>query len=185
MAGFLARWLSDSIRLGMALVLALAALQIPALTHAYTSALLQIAENARRDIEQRKETARQYYRLPGGMDEEVIAALRQAEPSNAEGLVVSIERARALRTAYDRITAAPPLLQPVEAAWDVLSDPRADKRAVLRTAIDTHVPQVVISTAAAVYGLAGLVLGALLAQTLLALLEAMARPWGGRHRRLS
>jgi hypothetical protein len=116
MAGFIARWLSDTIRLGLALVLALAAMQIPALAHAYTTALLQIAENARRDIEQRKDAARQYYRLPSGMDQEVIAALRQAEPSNAEGLAVSIERARALRTAYDRITAAPPLLQPIEAA---------------------------------------------------------------------
>jgi hypothetical protein len=56
---------------------------------------------------------------------------------------------------------------------------------VLRTAIDTHVPQVVISTAAATYGLVGLMLGALLAQTLIALLEALVGRWGQRHRHLS
>ncbi len=52
MAGFVARWLSDALRLGLALALGLAAMQVPALAHGYAAALLQIAEDARRDIEQ-------------------------------------------------------------------------------------------------------------------------------------
>jgi hypothetical protein len=84
--GFLARWLSDALLLGLALVLALAAMQVPALAHQYTTALLQITEDARRDIEQRKTSARRFYRAAGETDEAVIAALRAVEPSNAEAL---------------------------------------------------------------------------------------------------
>ena len=40
MAGFVGRWLSDVLRLGLPLALALAAMQVPALTHGYASALL-------------------------------------------------------------------------------------------------------------------------------------------------
>jgi hypothetical protein len=181
MAGFVARWLSESIRLGLSLAVALAAMQLPAISHAYMAALLQITESAHRDIAQRKEAARQYYHLRDDTDETVIAALRQSEPSNAEGMLASIEQARILRATYDGLATAPPLLQPVEAFADAVSDPRGDKRAVLQTAITTHVPQVVISSTAAVYGLVGLVLGALLAQIVLTLLAALARPWVRRQ----
>jgi hypothetical protein len=176
MGTFLTRWLSESIQLALSLVMALAAMQLPAIAHSYTAALLQITENARRDIDQRKEAARQYYHLPDDSDAAVIAALRRSEPSNAEGLAESVARARVLRGAYDRIEAAPPLLQPMYVLSDSVMNANDDKRAVLRTAIDTHVPQVVISTAAAVYGLVGLVLGALLAEVLFALLRAVSRP---------
>jgi hypothetical protein len=81
MAGFAARWLSDALRLALPLALALAAMQVPALAHGYAAALLQIAEDARRDIEQRKASARQFYRAAGEADEAVIAALRAVEPS--------------------------------------------------------------------------------------------------------
>ena len=47
------------------LAFALAAMQVPAVAHGYTAALLQIAEDARRDIEQRKAAARQHYRGAG------------------------------------------------------------------------------------------------------------------------
>ena len=179
--GFLARWLSDALHLGLALALALAAMQVPALAHQYTTALLQITEDARRDIEQRKTSARRFYRAAGETDEAVIAALQAVEPSNAEALEASVQRARALRAAYDRIESAPPLLRPMVAAYDAaIEDPRGDKQAVLRTALDSHVPQVTISTASAIYGLAGLVLGSLLAEALTSLIGAFA---GRRDRR--
>jgi hypothetical protein len=176
MTGFIARWLSDAIRLGLSLTLALAAMQLPALAHAYTVALVQIVDSAHRDIEQRKDAARAYYQLHDAADEAVIAALRQAEPSNAEGLSNSIERARLLKAAYDRITRVPPLQQPIEAFLDAASDAGGDKRAVLQTAIETYVPQVAISAAAAIYGLIGLFLGAFAAHAFLALLGAVVRP---------
>ena len=50
---------------------------------------LQIAEDARRDIEQRKASARQFYRGAAGTDEAVIAALRDVEPANAQALAAS------------------------------------------------------------------------------------------------
>ncbi len=111
MAGFFGRWLSDALRLGLPLVLALATMQVPALAHGYAAALLQIAEDARRDIEQRKAAARRFYRDAGDADEAVIAALQAVEPSNAEALAASVGRARALRAAHDRIQASPPLLR--------------------------------------------------------------------------
>lgn len=105
-------------------------MQLPTLATSYTSALLQITENARRDIDQRKEAARQYYHLSDGADIAVIAALRRSEPSNAEGLAASIARATALQTMYDRIVATASLLQPVYAAFDSIKDPSGDKQAV-------------------------------------------------------
>src|ERR1700712_6006199 len=159
MAGFLGRWLSDALHLGLSLALALAAMQLPALAHQYTAALLQVAEDGRRDIEQRKASARRFYPTVGETDEAVIAALRPVEPSNAQALEAWVERTRALRAAHDRIEAAPPLLRPIVAGYNALEDPRGDKGAVLRTALDTHVPQVIISTASATYGLVGLMLG--------------------------
>ncbi|MFT8243288.1 DUF2937 family protein [Roseomonas sp. BN140053] len=176
MAGFIGRWLADSVRLGLALALALLFMQVPAVTAAYAAALQQIAEDARRDIERRKEIARQYYRLGESTDEAVIAALRPVEPSNAEGLVGSVEREAVLRNTQARLLDTPPLLRPIEAVLDILADGRGDKRAVLRTAVETHAPQVVLSSAAAIYGLVGLVTGSLLAQ-------ALVSPFGRRRAR--
>ncbi|MBV8400232.1 MAG: hypothetical protein JOZ17_16050, partial [Acetobacteraceae bacterium] len=67
--GLLARWLSDALRLGLALALAIAAMQIPAIAHQYAAALIQITEDARRDIEQRKDAARHFYPGAGDTDE--------------------------------------------------------------------------------------------------------------------
>ena len=173
MGGFVARWLSDTLRLGLPLVLALAAMQIPALAHGYTTALLQIAEDARRDIEQRKASARQFYRGAGDTDEAVIAALRGVEPANAQALAASVERARALRVAHDRIQADAPLLRPLSALLDLSDDPRGDKWAVLRTALDTHAPQVVLSVAAATYGLVGLLVGSFFAELLVSVIRSL------------
>lgn len=183
MAGFIARWLSDALRLGLPLVLALAAMQVPALAHGYTAALLQIVEDARRDIEQRKASARRFYRGAGDADEAVIAALRAVEPANAQALAASVERADALRAAHERIGSAAPLLRPVAALLDAAEDPRGDKWAVARTALDTHAPQVVLSAAAAVYGLIGLVAGSFLAELLVSVFRAAFGP--GRQTRLA
>jgi len=182
MAGFVGRWLSDALRLSLPLALGLLAMQVPALAHGYAAALLQIAEDGRRDIEQRKASARRFYRGAGDADEAVIAALRTVEPANAQALEASVERSRALRAAHDRIAAAPPLLRPLTALADAAEGPtRTDKWAVLRTALDTHVPQVVLSAAAAVYGLIGLVAGSFLAEALIS--AAVAASAAGRRKR--
>jgi hypothetical protein len=180
--GFIARWLSDAIRLGLPLVFAVAAMQAPALTHDYAAALLQVAKNGRRDIDQREMSARQFYHLKAGTDEALIAALRPLEPSNAHSLAVSLDRTRALQAEYERIRAAPPLLQPITAAAGVITDAKGYERAILRTAFAIFTPEVVISTASAVYGLAGLVLGSLLAQLLTSLCGGFARLAGYKRR---
>jgi hypothetical protein len=183
MRRFIGHWLSDSIRFGLGLVLALAAMQVPALTHAYATALLQVADGARRDIDQRKEVARQYYRWTDALpDAAAVEALRPLEPANAEGLSTSIAREDLLRRTYARLMAQPELLRPVEAGWDLALNSGGEQHQVLRIALETHVPQVVISSAAAIYGLAGLMLGLLLAQLLLAVPRAM-RSSRTSHRR--
>jgi len=169
MAGFAARWLSDSLRLGLGLAAALAAMQVPAVTQAYDAALVQLSGEARRDIEERKAVARQYYALPGTGDAEVVEALRTREPANAQGFEASLAREGALRAAHARIASQPALLRPIVAGLDALEDPLGNKRAILRTALALHEPQVLLGTAAATYGLVGLVLGLLLANLTIAL----------------
>jgi hypothetical protein len=175
MLRFVGRWLSDSIRLGLGLVLALAAMQVPALTNAYTSALLQIAEEAQRDIARREEIVHQFYPAlsAAGSHEALIESLRPLEPSNAAGLAASAERERVMRRTYERLMAASPLRRPIEAIADVLEDSRDNKRAVLQTALDNFVPQVAISSAAGLYGISGLVTGLLLAHLALSVLAAL------------
>ena len=173
--GFLARWLTDAITLGLALAFALAAMQVPALTHDYAAALLQVAEDARRDIGQREASARHFYNLTGDTDDSIIAALRPYEPSNAATLTVSVDRMRILRAAYDRIAAAPPLLRPVTAVLDTIADPKGYKAAVLETTLDTYSPQVVIGTAAAIYGLIGLAIGSFVAQLVISTAANLGR----------
>ena len=177
--GFIGRWLGDSVRLGLGLGLALLFMQVPAVTGAYVAALLQIAQESRRDIDRREDIARQFYGLGDARtDEAVIAALRTREPSNAEGLAASVARERALRETHARLAGTAPLLRPVTALRGVLAE-GGGERAVLRTALDTHEPQVVLGTAAATYGLVGLVLGLLLAQVVV---SAMAGMFGRRRR---
>ncbi len=107
------------------------------------------------------------------------------EPSNAEALAASVERAGALRAAHDRVQAAPPLLRPVAALLDATDEgPRGDKWAVLRTALDTHAPQVVLSAAAAAYGLLGLAAGSFLAELLVSASGALASTRRDRGARL-
>ncbi len=84
------------------------------------------------------------------------------------------------RAAYDHLEATPPLLRPVTATVDAIEDARGDKRAVLWTALDTHGSQVLLSTATAIYGLVGLIVGSFIAEVLISVAGALVR---GRSRR--
>ena len=175
MLRFLGRWLADAIGLALPLACALLAMQLPALTSDYAAALLQVSTDARRDIDQREDAARSYYRLPAGTDDALLPALRDKEPSNADALARSLARQRDLRAAYDRIDAADPLLRPPIAFLDAAEDWNGNRMAVLRTAIETHVMQIALSSAAAIYGLAGLALGAFLSEIVTSVLRLNPR----------
>jgi hypothetical protein len=177
--GFLARWLSHSIDIALALFFAILAMQAPAFTREYAATLLQVAQDSQRDIDQRKDSARQFYGITAGSDEQFVAALKAFEPSNAETLALSLERSQALRGAYNRITAASPWLRPLTALRDALDDPHHYKAAIWQTLLSTYAVQVDFSIAAAVYGLGGLALGSLTAQVLFTLCRALI---GGRRR---
>jgi hypothetical protein len=179
----LGRWLSQSLNLIFALVFALLAMQAPAITHEYLATVSQVADAARSDIEQRKASARQFYGIQAEDDDQFVGALRIFEPSNADTLALELEKERALRSAYDGITARQPLLQPIMAAADAVSDPKGYKRTVWRGLIQSYDPQINFSVAAAIYGIVGLLVGTFLAQLLISLLGVFrprrARPEPG------
>ncbi|MEJ0017196.1 MAG: DUF2937 family protein [Acetobacteraceae bacterium] len=176
MIGFLGRWLSDCVQLTCMLAGALLFMQVPALTHSYTVALQQVAQDARRDIDRRVEHARLYYRLaPEARDQAVVDALRPLEPSNAEMLGQSMWRAMMLGETQEHIEAAPPLSRPLFAAWDAVARPEPDKLAVLRTSVATYAPQIPLDVIAVIYGIAGLLLGGLLGHSLSAAPAAASR----------
>ena len=52
------RWLSESISIALALLFAALAMQAPAFTREYAAALLQVAQDPRGDIQQRKASAK-------------------------------------------------------------------------------------------------------------------------------
>jgi DUF2937 family protein len=169
------RWLSESISIALALMFAVLAMQAPAFTREYAAALLQVAQDARRDIEQRKASARQFYGIKAAGDEQFVAALQSFEPSNAETLALSLQRTQALQGAYDRVAGAPPLLRPLVAARDALEDEHGYKATILRTLVGTYSAQLDFSLAAAAYGFAGLLTGSLLAQLVLSTFRAAGR----------
>ena len=175
---FIGRWLGNAVNVALALIFAIVAMQAPAFTRDYAEALLQVAQDSRRDIDQRKASARRFYPITAESDEQVIAALRPFEPSNAETLALSVDRARRLQAAYQEITRTPPLLQPIAALSDALEDEHGYKATVLRTLFGTYVPHLDFSFTAAAYGLVGLLAGSFLAQ----LLTALGRRVGGQRR---
>jgi len=61
----------------------------------------------------------------------------------------------------------------VRAALDVARDSAGDRRLVLRTVLDGAVLELVLTEAAGIYALVGLVLGSLLAQAALGLLRRL------------
>lgn len=167
--GFVGRWLSEAINIGLSLGVAFAAMQVPALTRDYKNALRQVAEDVRHDVDQREASARHFYNLTASTDDGIIQALRPFEPSNAEGLVASLGRAHNLQAAYDRIDTTGPILQPVVTAIDFIEDTKGYKTSVLATSIATFTPQIVVSAASAVYGIIGLLIGSLIAQLVITL----------------
>lgn len=179
--GFLRRWLTGSLGMAFGLLTAVLAMQAPALTQDYAAALLQVAREARRDVDQRVASARQFYAIAVSGDDQVVAALQRAEPSNAETLAASLARARRLQAGYDGIADAHALARPVVALWQALRDERGDETIIRRTLVETFHPEISLSPTAAVYGLVGLLIGTLLAQLLVALLGGAARLATGRR----
>jgi hypothetical protein len=173
--GFLRRWLTGSLSLALGLLVAVLAMQAPALTHDYAAALLQVAREARHDVDQRIVSARQFYAITASGDDQVVAALQAVEPSNAQTLASALERARRLQAGYDRIAFARPLLQPIVALSQAVRDERGDEAIIRRTLLETYNPELTLSAAAAAYGLVGLLIGTLIAQLLLSLLGGAGR----------
>ena len=171
----LARWLHASSHLAAALALALLLMQLPAVTREYQSALAQLARAADADIAARKESARRYYGIDTVDDAAFLDRLRALEPSNAETLQAAIARGRSLQASYDRIERAPALARPIVAAEDAGADDGGTRRPILATVLDNYAPQLDLSLAAALYGLAGLFLGSLLG-------ELLGTALFGRHR---
>jgi hypothetical protein len=93
-----------------------------------------------------------------------------SKPSNAETLVAALDRQRGLRASYDRIERSPDLVRPIIAAKDVAGDKGGPRRQIAETVFDSFAPQIDLSLAAAVYGLAGLFLGSLIGELLAAAL---------------
>jgi hypothetical protein len=180
---FIGRWLSDTLLLGLSLLFAGLAMQAPALTHAYSVSLLQVAQQMRQDIDQRETTARQFYHLNADTDAALVQQLQPLEPANAATLAQSLDRVNVLQTAHDRILAALPLQQPVTAILDAYEDPHGYKREVIRTTLATYAPEIVLTTAGAIYALIGLIIGSFLAQLVSSIFRGFgAREAGGRYR---
>jgi hypothetical protein len=153
------------------LPLALILMQAPALTREYQAALLQLVRGSDEEIARRRASAPRFYRIAPGEDEgRFLAQLRSVEQSNAETLAAALDCQRGLRASYDRIERSPVLLRPIIAAKDVVEDGGGPRHQIAATVFDSYAPQLDLSFAAAVYGLAGLFLGALMGELLVAVL---------------
>lgn len=151
--------------------MALLAMQGPAVTREYQSALLQLVRSSGQEIAQRKASAQRFYGIAPDEDEgRFLAQLRAVEPSNAETLAAALQRERSLRESYDRIERASALARPIAAAKDVAGDEGGPRRQIARTVLDSYAPQLDLSFAAAVYGLVGLFIGSLVGELLTAAL---------------
>ena len=161
----LAAWALHSIRLAAALGMAVVAMQAPAVTREYQAALLQLVRGSGEDIAQREASARRFYGISTENEERFIAGLRAVEPSNAETLAGGARaRETSLHASYDRIEGDPDLLRPIAAARDVLGDESGTRRQIAQTVLESFAPQLDLSFAAAIYGLAGLFLGSLIGE---------------------
>ena len=160
----LGAWLLHSVRLAAALGMAIVAMQAPAVTREYQGALLQLVRSSGEDIARRKGSAQRFYGIPIENEERFIAQLRSIEPSNAETLASALARERSLRASYDRIDREAVLWRPITAARDILSDDTGARRQIAQTVLESFAPQLDLSFAAAIYGLAGLFLGSLIGE---------------------
>jgi len=116
------------------------------------------------DIAPRKASAQRFYGIPIENEEGFVTRLRAVESSNAETFGDALAREKSLHASYDRIARDPDLWRPITAARDVL------KRRHRRAASDrpkvfgSFAPQLDLSFAAAIHGLAGLFLGSLIGE---------------------
>ena len=173
----LGAWLHNSIRLAAALGVAILAMQAPAVTREYQAALLQLVRSSDEDIAQRKASAQRFYNIPTDDEERFIARLRAVEPSNAETLAGAFEREKSLHASYDLIAHKPELVRPIAAACDVFADESGPRRQIAQTVFESYAPQLDLSLAAAIYGLAGLFIGSLIGELVTAAIVPR------RHRR--
>src|SRR6202040_2919081 len=128
-----------------------------------------------RSAREREASAVRFYGIVSGEDEgRFLARLRSVEPSNAETLAAALDRQRGLRPSYDRIGRSPDLLRPIVAAKDVAEDGGGPRGPIAATVFDSYAPQLDLSFVAAVYGLAGLFLGSLMGELLVAALATAA-----------
>jgi hypothetical protein len=167
---FVAAWLLHSIRLAAALGMALLAMQAPAITREYQAALLQLVRSSDQEIAQRKSSVQRFYGIAESDEGRFLAQLRLVEPSNAETLGAAIEREKSLRGSYERVARSPDLLRPIAAAGDVAAESTGPRRDIARTVFESFTPQLDLSFAAAIYGLVGLFVGALIGELLTAIL---------------
>ena len=172
--GFLRRWLSQSVSIALALLFGLIAMQAPAFTREYAGALLQVAADARRDVDAREASARQFYGITAEQEGDLIAALRAREPSNAEMLERSLDRAMKLQEAHDKIEQSAPLLRPLIALRGAIGEGNAYQQPIWQLALSNYNAQLDLSLAAAIYGLVGITIGSLLAQLILWPLQTRA-----------
>ena len=73
-------------------------------------------------------------------------------------------REKSLHASYDRIARDPDLWRPIAAARDALNDDTDARRQIAQTVFESFPPQLDLSFAAAIYGLAGLFPGSLIAE---------------------
>ena len=151
-------WLLHSVRLAAALGMAIVVMQAPAVTREYQAALLQLVRSSGEDIAQRKASAQRFYGIPIENEEGFVTRLRAVEPSNAATFAVALAREKSLRASYDRIKRDPDLWRPITAARDVLNDDAGARRQIAQTVFESFAPQLDLSVATAIYGLAGLFL---------------------------
>lgn len=177
---FLGHWLSHSLATALALIFGILAMQAPAFTRSYADALLAVASDARRDIDQREASARAFYGIAATEDDDLVQLLRAHEPSNAATLAGSLARVRTLQQAYDDIAKATPVIQPLVALGGAIDDRDGYKKPVWTLLLERYNLQLELSVPGLVYGIAGLMLGSLTAQLALALFGRAAL--GSSHR---
>ena len=136
-------------------------MQAPAVTREYQAALLQLMRSSGEDIAQRKASAQRFYGIPIDNEEGFVTRLRAVEPSNAETFADAFAREKSLHASYDRIARDPDLWRPIR---DVLNDDAGARRQIAQTVFESFTPQLDLSFATAIYGLAGLFLGSLIGE---------------------
>ena len=116
------------------------------------------------DIAPRKASAQRFYGTPIENEEGFVTRLRAVESSNAETFGDALAREKSLHASYDRIARDPDLWRPITAARDVLNDDAGARRQIAQTVFESFAPQLDLSFATAIYGLAGVVPGSLIGE---------------------